>query len=81
MRAHTRDSIAPRVARVSAGTIINWALDQVMGIHSNEGSAAGIPPKRLPMVSMGKLKIAVTRVAHPMATTVLGRYALNAMRV
>ena len=73
IRAQSKDSIAPSNASVKAGATMYCALSQLTGSHSKEGSPEGMPPKRLPIVSTGKLNTLVTIVATTMATTVPGR--------
>ena len=66
-RAHSSDSMAPSSASVMMGISRKRADSQLKLGSVKAGSAAGMPPKRLPMVSTGRLNAATAAVASTSA--------------
>ncbi len=58
-RAHSSDSMAPSIAIVSVGISSCLAVVQLSSGSAKAGSDCGMPPKREPMVSTGRLNSAV----------------------
>ena len=67
-RAHSSDSMAPSSASVMVGISRKRADSQLKLGSWNAGSAAGMPPNLLPMVSTGSLNTPTTSVATTSAT-------------
>ena len=67
-RAHNSDSMAPRMASVSAGMNRKRAVSQSMAGSTKAGSSAGMPPKRLPMVSTGSCSVVTITLPRISAT-------------
>ena len=80
-RAESSDSIAPSSAIVRAGTISLPSVPSDSAGRPMSGSSWGMPPKRLPMVSIGKWISALTAVAISSTASGPGRRRIHAIRV
>ncbi|OQC10236.1 MAG: hypothetical protein BWX79_01346 [Alphaproteobacteria bacterium ADurb.Bin100] len=67
-RAHSSDSMAPSKASVTVGISRNLADSQLKAGQANDGRPAGMPPKRLPMVSTLRFSSHTASVARTRAT-------------
>ena len=67
-RAHSSDSMAPRIASVRAGMNRKRAVSQLSSGRAKAGSSAGMPPKRLPIVSTGRPSVDTAMLPRISAT-------------
>ena len=67
-RAHSSDSTAPSSAIVTVGTNSRCTLSQSKSGQTNAGSARGMPPKRVPIVSTGSASQAASSESVTSAT-------------
>ena len=67
-RAHSSDSMAPSSAMVSVGVTSCLTVSHEKSGSAKAGRPSGMPPKRVPMVSTGRLKPQDTSVSVTSAT-------------
>ncbi|MDT4860553.1 hypothetical protein FQZ97_951230 [compost metagenome] len=82
-RAHSNDSMAPRMAMVRVGVTSRRTVSQEKSGSSKAGTPCGMPPKREPIVSTGMLRAQASSESVTSATTGAGRrdVALSALTV
>ena len=75
--ADSSDSMAPSRAKATASGSTACTFSSEKSGRCGDGSSAGMPPKRLPMVSTGKAKAKVATAATATAISMPGQCGLS----